>query len=188
MNETISVVFLLFFIVGHWHVMGPPPPPLLPSLPPPPEEEEKKEADASIRALLTCPHTHTHTPPTWVGVTPRESACAEKPTTSTPPTWVGAGHWCVALADLPQSHTHTYTHERATTERDVHRLQPPPKKTFKKARQHVQRLITRQLSSRTATPKRAPEKGAPHTHTHQHTRLVELPKTKHGKTSTRLRA
>ena len=167
----------------------PPPSPLSPLSPSSTRRRRKKRSwrEHSRSADLST-HTHTHTPPTWVGVTPRESARAEKPTTSTPPTWVGAGHWCVALADLPHSHTHTYTHERATTERDVHRLQPPPKKTFKKARQHIQRLITRQLSSRTATPKRAPEKGAPHTHTHQQTRLVELPKTKHGKTSTRLRA
>ena len=168
------------------------PTPLLPSpLSPSPERKKnKKAADAMLRCARARARSPSHkqAPPTWVGERERESARADKANNKrAPPTWVGAGHWCVALADL--AHTHSLTHTGARHGRETRAPQPPPpkKKTFIKARQSVQRLITRQPSSRTATPKRAPPKGAPHTHTPTH-RTRQRPNQNQGKTSARLRA
>lgn len=148
------------------------PTPLLPSSLSLPRGEKKPKRltrcfGARARAL---PQPQAHPP--LGSATERESARADK----APPTWVGAGHthWCVALADL----AHTHTHTGARHDRETCTTAPRKKKGFKKARHSVQRLITRQPSSRTATPKRAPPKGAPHTHTNTQDSSKAQPKAR----------
>ena len=82
-------------------------------------------------------------------------------------------HWpppvcvCVCVGQVSERDTPS-TAQPHTPERDEReRRQGSSERSLKKARHNVQRLRTRQLSSRTATPKRAPP--ASHSLTHSHT-------------------
>ena len=163
-------------------------------------------ADASIRALLTCPHTHR---PLWLATAlkplhcvcgqvsrardthpahfgwrrrwNRSAACVGRSAeraTHTPPTLVGDGAETAPLRVWAGQQSARHTHRplwlatalkplrcvcgQVSRARDEKKT-PQGKKRLIKARHKGQRLRTHQLSSGTATPKRAPHKGATHT-------------------------